>query len=178
MTTTSERKKFDHLLEVNLTSEELKEKLLAHVAIEREIDDVKARKARAMNEFTKELREKNEVRATLMQVIATEKEKRTVEVYHERDDRRGMMRTLRFDNHELIDERALTMEEREEGKQPELPFVPGATPTTEPPIDENQESEDTDGDAGLDGTLDRFEAQNGTSSEPDDEDDDDEGDDE
>ncbi len=105
---------FGHMIDVELDRDELDAKKNRLVAVDKEIDAIAAEKAKAVGEYNADLKDKRAERTTLLGVISSGSSKVEIICYNERDDRRGMMLTRRKDTGEVVDERALTAEERDE----------------------------------------------------------------
>jgi hypothetical protein len=114
-------------IEVEINDAESQKLLQDHLELELQIDAVRASRASEMAEYNSRLKELRQRRGELINSIHTKKEKRDVAVYNEADERRGIMLTKRADNHVVVDERALTLDERQ-GKFPfQEPGKDGAT---------------------------------------------------
>lgn len=79
---------------------------------EKEIDRLKAKKREVSQEFTDKLKEASEQRKALLEQIESGLQEVTVPTLEKPDMRRGMMLVVRTDTGEAVDERALTVQER------------------------------------------------------------------
>ena len=104
---------FMKTMEVDVTAEEQNQRKDRLVAVDREIINVEAEKASKSSDFSTQIKTLKKERVALLQAIGTGRERREIPCYLERDDRLGVMRTKRVDTDAVIDERALTLEERQ-----------------------------------------------------------------
>lgn len=149
---------FGHLINVELDAAELARKAEQHVEICNEIERIEQRKSEALGDFNKELKDKRKEESDLRKVINSKSLKIEVLCYPERDDRRGMMLTRRKDTGEVVDERALTAEERNEAaddRQGNLFDKPPAPPAD---IDEDDD-QDAPADADTEAALEAYAAE-------------------
>lgn len=135
-------------MEVDVTAEEQGERKDRLVVVDRKILSVKAEKASKSSDYAQEIKTLEKERLALLEAIGTGREKRDVKCYLERDDRRGMMLTKRVDNNAVIDERALTLEERQvdmfDDKAPESGEA-AVHDTERPPAEEAPDADGTEG---------------------------------
>lgn len=126
MTTRSKRSKkpmaepretFEHSIEIDLTDAELAAGRKRNMQIDIEIDAVKQRQAAANTVFKEELEVLKREQKPLKEAEKTKKAKVEVNCYSQRDTAGARMLTLRCDTDEIVDERALTAEEREADRQ-------------------------------------------------------------
>lgn len=145
------RDTFGHHIDVPLSEAEIKARLERNMEVDQKMIDLKAEKTAANVQWNQELSDLRKEQAALITATKTGMTKIEIQCYHERDDRRGMMRTLRCDTGEMVDERALTAEERNEDRQGKLFESNGRPPEDLAVPDEEEESEgDTDAQAALD----------------------------
>lgn len=149
------RETFGHPIEVDLTDEEKEAKLNRNADIDRKMIEIKAEKAEANQGFNNDLKLLRKEQATLLEAITVGKAKIEIECYAERDERRGMMLTMRCDNGHIVDERALTAEERSaDDRQGNLFETTGTDVAASGGDDEEEGQSDPD----LDNVLDEYEA--------------------
>lgn len=150
------RETFGFPIEVDLTDEEKLENLDRIANIDRKMLAIEGEKAAASARFNDELKGLRKERLTRLEQDTAGKCKMEVECYHERDDRRGIMLTMRCDNGHIVDERALTADERgaaDDERQGEL-FDGGARPSADAGADDEDEpAGDADSEAALDEYL-------------------------
>ncbi len=108
---------FKHPVEVELTDDEINARLNRNAEIDRKILEIQAEKAAANSGFNGDLKTLRKEQVTLLESAKAGTAKLEIDCYQERDDRRGIMLTMRCDNGNIVDERALTAEER--GTTPE-----------------------------------------------------------
>lgn len=133
-------KVFLRTIEHDITDEENSLKKNDLVALELKIDSVKLDKQSRNSDFNAELKQLNNQRAALLGTIQTGREKREIECYEVPDERRGIMAILRADTKEVIDERALTLEERQ-GKFPFEERTPAHQSAEDDDSDEHPDTE-------------------------------------
>lgn len=104
-------------VEVDVSDEEYTARLERLAAVDNSINDTEATKASRMSDFNAELKQLRKERGKLLDAIRSRREKQDVECYQVADERRGIMATIRKSDGAVIDERALTLEERQ-GKFP------------------------------------------------------------
>ena len=83
------------------------------IDIERELDRLAAKKREVGAEWTSKLKDARETRAALLEELESGRQKMTVHVVEERDDRRGCMIVKRADNGAVVDERPYSAAERQ-----------------------------------------------------------------
>lgn len=108
---------FLRTIEHDITDEENSLKKNDLVALELKLDSVRLDKAKRASDFNAEIKQLNNQRSALLGTIQTGREKREVQCYEVADERRGIMAIIRNDTKEVVDERALTLDERQ-GKFP------------------------------------------------------------
>lgn len=118
---TTERKTFFKTVEVSVGEAESNLHKDRLVAVDRSIISTEAEKATAVSKFNDELKQKRKERIKLLDAISNGREQRDIECYQVADERLGTMFTRRVDTDQVIDERALTLEER----QGKFPFKEG-----------------------------------------------------
>jgi hypothetical protein len=147
------RETFGHFIDVTLTEEEITAKLNRNADIDREILSIMGEKAAANSGFNADLKTLRKEQVTLLEAAKAGKAKLEIQCYNDRDDRRGMMLVRRKDNGEIVDERALTAEEREADRQGNLFEGPAPDADAPTPDQEEEEGGDTDAEAKLDEYL-------------------------
>jgi hypothetical protein len=105
---------FSKQLPVKIPDGEREKKIQRHLEVEREIDRAKGEKAAAMVDHNKAIKDMNAERKSLLDTIETGMAEVEIECRETKDFRRGMMITTRSDTNEEIDERPLTVDERQE----------------------------------------------------------------
>jgi hypothetical protein len=105
---------FYKTVEVEITDEENTVRMKDHLEIEFKIDAAKAERAAKMAEYGKDLKDLRQRRSEIITTIRTKKEKREIACYQQEDFRTNRMLIRRADTGEMIDERPLTLEERQE----------------------------------------------------------------
>jgi hypothetical protein len=124
-------------IEIEITDEDNTLRMKQHLECEFRIDTVKAERAAEMSEYTQQLKELRKLRSELITTIQTKMETRSIECVEDADFRTNTMFTRRADTGEVVGERALTVEERQEAlpfaertvderERDELPFADGA----------------------------------------------------
>lgn len=105
---------FTKELLVDITDEDKdgRKNRLADVVLE--LAEIDAKKAEAMSGFNKELKDKRKEMNALAAAIRTGQEKKELDCFERFDFRRNVVETRRSDTEEVIDERAMTMDERQE----------------------------------------------------------------
>ena len=119
--------------------------------------EIKAEKAEANQGFNNDLKLLRKEQVTLLEEITVGKAKMEVQCYQERDERRGIMLTMRCDNGHIVDERALTAEERgaaADERQGNLFETTG----TDVAAGAGEDEEEGPSDPDLESTLDEYEA--------------------
>lgn len=165
--TDESRETFGFPIEVTLTSEEKLENLDRIANIDRKILSLEGDKAAANQRFTEEFKALKKERLTRLEQDTAGKAKVEVECYQERDDRRGMMLTMRCDNGHIVDERALTAEEREvDDRQGDL--FAGGKPDSAAGSADSDEEDEGQSDPDLENTLDEYNAQQNAAGADDD----------
>lgn len=162
-----EREIFGHLMDVDLSEDDLASKKNRLVAVDCEIIELNRSRAESASRFNEDLKTKRKEQTTLLESINAGKAKVEVSCYLERDERLGKVITRRQSDGEQVDERAMTAEERGEttdDRQGNL-FEGGARPDLDAASDDEESPSDADADA----TLAEYIAQNGA-GDPDDED--------
>lgn len=142
--TTEPPETFMQVVEVDLTPNEqdaLKDKL---VDCDKRMIAVEGEKAVAMSGFNQTLKNLRKERISLLDSIASGVGRREIACYEEREDATGRMLIKRVDNNEIVDERALTLEERDhiglvENDDDDDDFNDPA-PDTEPPSTTDDDS--------------------------------------
>jgi hypothetical protein len=105
---------FSKQLPVKIKDGDREKRIKRHLEVEREIDKAKNEKATAMVEHNKAIKDMNAERKALLDTIETGVEEKEIECKEVKDFRRGVMITTRTDTNEEIDERPLTVDERQE----------------------------------------------------------------
>lgn len=145
-----DRRTFGYLVDVTLTDLEIKAQLERNADIDRKMIEIKGQKALANSDFNGDLKVLRKEQETLLTSINTGKTKIEVQCYNEKDERRGMMLTMRADNGFIVDERALTADELREDRQGSLfDDGTGPTPAVEAGGDDQEEAPDADAAASL-----------------------------
>lgn len=161
MTDIEGRESFNFAIDVTLTEDEINARLNRNAEIDRKILDIMADKAAANQGFNADLKMLRKEQVTLLESAKAGKAKLEVSCYQERDDRRGMMLTRRNDNGDIVDERALTAEERNEsGDERQGNLFDGGARAPDPDAGD-EEGDDQPGDADADAALDEYIAQGG-----------------
>lgn len=158
-----DRNTFGHLIDVTLSEAEIKAQLERNADIDRKIIAVSGQKALAARGYNDDLKLLRKEQETLLSTISTGKTKLEVECYLERDDRRGIMFTLRNDNGEIVDQRALTADELNEDRQGSL--FEGDKKPAGPDDASGDEDEEEQHDSDLDETLAAYQAQQAANGE-------------
>jgi hypothetical protein len=152
--TTEKRETFGHPIVMQLEGKELERKNEDHVKVCNELEEIEGRKRTAMSGFNEELKLKRKQEISLRAMINSKSMQVEVECYPERDDRRGMMLTRRVDTGEIVDERALTAEERGvNDRQVEMFAVGQPAPA---PADSDEEPEEERGDEDTENALSEY----------------------
>jgi hypothetical protein len=164
------RETFGFLIEVALTSEELAKNDARNAEVDIQIRDIKGQRAESNNRFKELLTGLTKEQTGLLERRSTGKAKVEIPCYQERDDRRGMMLTRRNDNGDIVDERALTAEERNEsGDERQGNLFEGGARAPDPDAgDDDGDGQPSDADA--DAALDEYIAQSGSADSDDDDD--------
>jgi hypothetical protein len=114
MSNAAKKNTFPKTIEIEITDEENTIRMKDHLEIEFKIDATKAQRAAKMAEYNADLKALRQQRSELITTIKSKKEKRDIDCYQDPDFRRNIMFTKRADTDQVIDERALTLEERQE----------------------------------------------------------------
>lgn len=109
---------FLHTVEVDVSDEETTARTLRLVEVDRKINETEADKASRVSDFNGELKQLRKERNKLLDAITNRKEKRDVECYEQPDERRNIVFIVRASDGKVLDERAMTLEDR----QTPLPF--------------------------------------------------------
>lgn len=150
-----DREVFGHLVDYEMTEAELKTQLERNADIDRKMGLIKADKAAANSGFNEDLKTLRKEQVTLLESISSGKARIEVQCYLERDERLNCMRTVRVDNGETVDTRALTADELNEERQGNLfEQTVGVLASTPDSDEEEEESHDAD----LDETLAAYQA--------------------
>lgn len=83
------------------------------IDVDREIDQLTAKKREVGAEWTSKIKDKKEQRTALLEELESGRQKMTVHVIEERDDRRAHMIIKRADTGAVVDERPMTQAERQ-----------------------------------------------------------------
>jgi hypothetical protein len=153
------RETFGHEIQIDLSDEELAAGRKRNMQIDLEIDAIKERQSASNAVFKEELDILKREQKPLKEAEKTKKATIEIQCYHERDERRGIMLTMRCDNGEIVDERALTADERgavEDERQGNL--FDGGVPKLDA---ESGEDDEPAGDADSEAALDEYLAQSG-----------------
>lgn len=161
------RETFSHPIDVVLTEEEINAIKDRNMNIDRKRFEIMNEKAAANAAFGEELKALKKEQLALLEAETSGKAKREFQCYQERDDRRGMMLTMRCDNGDIVDERALTAEERDVPDDRQGSLFDGSAPAGDIPSDDE---DDAPGDADADAVLSEYIAQGGAGDEEGDDD--------
>ena len=154
------RETFKHAIDVMLTEDEINERLNRNADIDRQILTILGEKAAANQGFNADLKGLRKEQVTLLESAKAGKAKLDVECYQERDDRRGIMLTMRCDNGNIVDERALTAEERgESDDERQGKLFEGGAAAPDPDLAMADGDEDQAGDADAEAALDQYVAE-------------------
>ncbi len=159
---TEGRESFKFAIDVTLTEDEINDRLERNAEIDRKILDIQAQKAMANQGYNGDLKLLRKEQVTLLESAKAGKAKLEVDCYQERDDRRGMMITRRNDNGDIVDERALTAEERGESvdeRQGKLFDDANQAPDPDA-VSADGDDEEFGGDADAEAALDEYVAEN------------------
>lgn len=111
-TTTKKPEIFLHTVEVEISSEEAAERTRRLLTVLNEIDTIEADKASRNSDFNTELKQKRKEAHKVRDAINLGKERRDVECYEKPDERRNIVFIVRASDHKVLDERAMTLEDR------------------------------------------------------------------
>jgi len=153
-TTPAARETFGHPITMELGGADLERKNEEHIKVCNDLEEIEGRKRTAMSGFNEELKLKRKQEISLRAIINSKSMQVEVNAYSERDDRRGMMLTRRVDTGEVVDERALTAEERgqtPDDRQGNLFADKSAAPALPEDGSEPEEAADADAESALDG---------------------------
>ncbi len=103
---------FLHTVEVEISTEEAAERTRRLLDVLNEIDTIEADKASRNSDFNTELKQKRKEAHKVRDAINLGKERRDVECYEQPDERRNIVFIVRASDHKVLDERAMTLEDR------------------------------------------------------------------
>lgn len=109
---------FLHTVEVDIADEEMTARTQRLLDVLNKIDTTEADKASRVSDLNSELKQLRKEAQKIRATINTKRERRDVEVYEQPDFRRNIVFIVRASDGKVIDERAMTLEDRES----ELPF--------------------------------------------------------
>jgi len=109
---------FLHTVVVDVPTEETGARMTRLLEVLNKIDATEADKASRVSDFNAEIKQLNKEAHKLREAITTGKERRDVECYEQPDERRNIVFIVRASDGKVIDERAMTLEDRQEP----LPF--------------------------------------------------------
>lgn len=135
---------YTELIECTLSEEERDDKRKHLESVDRELIRLEVEKKAAAKVFTNQIKPLEAERDTILQALDSGTEKRQVEVYERFDDRLGKVEVRRVDTDEVVEERAMTAQEREDSAQGDLFASQGSAPPpdiTDPADPEGAESE-------------------------------------
>jgi len=131
----TERETYEELVECPLTPEDQDAKRLRLETVDREIIRLEEEKKAASKVFVNQIKPLQAERESILEALDAGTEKRMVECYERRDDRLGKVEIRRVDTDEVVEERAMTIEEREAAQQGDL-FSSGGS-SAPPPADDD-----------------------------------------
>jgi hypothetical protein len=143
---------FLHTVEVDITSEETTARTQRLLEVLNKIDTTEADKASRVSDFNGELKQLRKEAGKIRQSIRIGKERRDVECYEQPDFRRNIVFIVRAEDNKVIDERAMTLEDREQ----ELPLNKGKADTD--PANEGDDKPATEPKAAGAGKVTRLKA--------------------
>jgi hypothetical protein len=156
------RETFGHPITMKLEGVELERKNEDHVRVCNELEEIEGRKRAAMSGFNEELKLKRKQEISLRAMINSKSMQVEYQCYSERDDRRGMMLTRRSDTGEIVDERALTAEERKVADDRQGNLFEGPVAVAPDAVDDEPEER---GDEDTEKALAEYAAQNAAAGE-------------
>jgi hypothetical protein len=101
-----------HTVEVDITNEETAAHTQRLLDVLNKIDTIEADKASRVSDFNSELKQLRKEAGKVRQAIKVGKERREVEVYDQPDERRNIVFIVRASDNKVLDERAMTLEDR------------------------------------------------------------------
>ncbi len=110
--TTKKPETFLHTVEVEITTEEAAARTKRLLEVLDEIDKIEADKASRVSDFNVELKQKRKEAHKVREAIHLGKERQDVECYEKPDERRNIVFIVRASDHKVLDERAMTLEDR------------------------------------------------------------------
>jgi hypothetical protein len=137
-----ERETYEELVEVKLSAEDIVSKHERLETVDRELVRLDTEKKAAAKVFTNQIKPLQAERESILDALAAGTEKRHVEVYEHFDERLGKVEVRRVDTDEVIEERAMTAQEREDAalaRQGDLFDGGGSQP---PPADDVENNVD------------------------------------
>lgn len=123
-----DRETYTELIECTLSEEERDEKRKRLEAVDRELIRLDVEKKAAAKVFTNQIKPLEAERDSILQALDAGTEKRQVEVYEHFDDRLGKVEVRRVDTDAVVEERAMTAQEREDSAQGDLFASQGSAP--------------------------------------------------
>lgn len=105
---------YDELIECDLSDEDKAHKRERLETVDREIIRLEEEKKAAAKVFTNQIKPLQAERESILQALDSGTEKRHVAVYEHFDERLGKVEVRRVDTDAVVEERAMTREEREE----------------------------------------------------------------
>lgn len=109
---TQPRETFLHTVVVDVPTEETGARMTRLLEVLNKIDATEADKASRVSDFNAEIKQLNKEAHKLREAITTGKERRDVECYEQPDERRNIVFIVRASDGKVIDERAMTLEDR------------------------------------------------------------------
>ncbi len=119
--TTNKPETFLHTVEVEISNEEAGARTKRLLEVLNEIDKIEGDKASRVSDFNTELKQKRKEAHKIRDAIHLGKERQDVECYEQPDERRNIVFIVRASDHKVLDERAMTLEDRmylDKGKAP------------------------------------------------------------
>ena len=137
-----ERDTYEELIECELSEEDQAEKRKRLESVDREIIRLEEEKKAAAKVFTNQIKPLQAERESILQALDSGTEKRHVEVYEHYDDRLGKVEIRRVDTDAVVEERAMTAEERTRSAQGDLFAARGSEPPPDYVVDPADQSEE------------------------------------
>lgn len=109
---TNKPQTFLHTVEVDVSDEENDARIHRLIDVEHKINDTEADKASRNSDFNTELKQLRKEKNKLLDAIKTKRERKDVECYERAEERTNTVFIVRASDGKVIDERAMTLEDR------------------------------------------------------------------
>jgi hypothetical protein len=136
---------YEELIEHELTEDDKAHKRERLETVDREIIRLEEEKKAAAKVFTNQIKPLQAERDSILQALDQGTEKRLTEVYERFDDRLGKVEVRRVDTDEIVEERAMTQQERDEaGERAQGKLFDDGGGSVPPPADESDAGDSDD----------------------------------